>query len=444
MLIRLPWLFTRRRLLVALLLDCSLFALVFIGWFQLRFGSWPSFSLPLSWLLQFWLLCSYVLGRYYDQEEQASAVALKQLVRTLLTLLLSTAVYLAYLWITAIAAAPTDARAFLLPFLLALALGSGLAQVGLNTLLRQRYSPTDTWVVLGSAGFHQHLQQELLWARQSTRLEHASLSGERFVVEDFNALIPEQQQHLLRLQAEGGLVLSALGWSEQVLQRFPPDLLLPADLLRGEFAAPHGSLQKRLKRLGDVLVSGVLLLLTAPLLLVAAVLIRLEDRGPVFYGQLRSGLDGVPFKVWKLRSMRVDAEASGAQWSVRGDPRITRIGQLLRVTRLDELPQLWAVLQGQMSLIGPRPERPEIEAELEQQIPHYRLRHLIRPGLSGWAQVNYPYGASVEDAANKLSYDLYYLRNFSFWLDLLILVKTMRLVFNARGALSIPVFKTDK
>ena len=231
-------------------------------------------------------------------------------------------------------------------------------------------------------------------------------------------------------------MLSALGWSEQVLQRFPPDLLQPADLLRGEFAAQHGSLQKRLKRLGDVLVSGVLLLLTAPLQLLAALLIWLEDRGPVFYGQLRSGLDGAPFKVWKLRSMRVDAEASGAQWSVRGDPRITRIGQLLRVTRLDELPQLWAVLQGQMSLIGPRPERPEIEAELEQQIPHYRLRHLIRPGLSGWAQVNYPYGASVEDAANKLSYDLYYLRNFSFWLDLLILVKTMRLVFNANGSIA--------
>ena len=434
MLIRLPWLFTRRRLLVALLLDCSLFALLFTGWFQLRFGSWPSFSLPLTWLLEFWLLCSYVLGRYYDQEEQTSAVALKQLVRTLLTLLLSTAVYLAYLWITAIAAAPTDARGFLLPFLLALALGSGLAQFCFNSLLRQRYSPTEAWVVLGSTGFYQKLSQELLWARQTTGLEQASLHGERFVVEDFNALTPEQQHHLLWLQAEGGLVLSALGWSEQVLQRFPPDLLQPADLLRGEFAAPHGSLQKRLKRLGDVLVSGVLLLLTAPLQLLAALLICLEDRGPVFYGQLRSGLDGVSFHVWKLRSMRVDAEASGAQWSGRGDPRITSIGKLLRATRVDELPQLWAVLQGQMSLIGPRPERPEIEADLERQIPHYRLRHLIRPGLSGWAQVNYPYGASLADSANKLSYDLYYLRNFSFWLDLLILVKTIRLVFNAKGS----------
>jgi lipopolysaccharide/colanic/teichoic acid biosynthesis glycosyltransferase len=434
MLIRLPWLFTRRRLLVALLLDCSLFALLFAGWFQLRFGSWPSFSMPLTWLLEFWLLCSYVLGRYYDQEERPSAMALKQLVRTLLTLLLSTAVYLAYLWITAIGAAPTDARGFLLPFLLALALSSGLVQLGLNTLLRQRFADLESWLVVGSAGFRQRLERELQWARQTARLVDESVAPERVVVEDFSLLVPEQQRSLLVLQADGVAVHSTLGWCEQVLQRFPPDLLQTADLLRGEFAAPHGSLQKRLKRLGDVLVSGLLLVLTAPLLLLAALLIRLEDHGPVLYGQVRSGLDGLPFQVWKLRSMRVNAEASGAQWSGRGDPRITRIGRLLRVTRLDELPQLWAVLRGQMSLIGPRPERPEIELELEQQIPHYRLRHLIRPGLSGWAQVNYSYGASLEDSANKLSYDFYYLRNFSFWLDLLILVKTMRLVLNAKGA----------
>jgi exopolysaccharide biosynthesis polyprenyl glycosylphosphotransferase len=345
-------------------------------------------------------------------------------------------VYLAYLWITAIGVAPTDARGFLLPFLLALALSSGLVQFGLNTLLSQRFAYMESWLVVGSAGFQERLERELQWARQTARLVDESAVPQRVVVEDFSLLPPEQQRRLLVIQADGAAVHSTVGWCEQVLQRFPPDLLQTADLLRGEFTAPHGSLQKRLKRLGDVLVSGLLLVLTAPLLLLAALLIRLEDHGPVFYGQERTGLDGLPFQVWKLRSMRVNAEDSGAQWSSRGDPRITRIGRLLRVTRLDELPQLWAVLRGHMSLIGPRPERPEIEQELEQQIPHYRLRHMIRPGLSGWAQVNYPYGASLEDSANKLSYDLYYLRNFSFWIDLLIFVKTIRLVFNARGALS--------
>jgi exopolysaccharide biosynthesis polyprenyl glycosylphosphotransferase len=436
LLIRLPWLLTRRRLLVALLIDCSLFALLFIGWFQLRFGTWPAISVPLTWLLEFWLLCSYVLGRYYDHEERPSSMAIKQLVRTLLTLLLSTAAYLAYLWILAIGAEPTDARGFLLPFLLALALSSGLVQLALNNYVRHWFADLDRWEVVGSEAFRGRLERELQWARKPARLVEPGSSAECFVVEDFSLLSPEQQSRLLVLQADGAPVHSTLGWCEQLLQRFPPDLLQTADLLRGEFVTPHGSMQRRLKRFGDLLVSGLLLVLTAPLMLLAALMIKLEDDGPVFYGQVRTGLHGRPFQVWKLRSMRVNAEVSGAQWSGRGDPRITRIGRLLRVTRLDELPQLWAVLRGQMSLIGPRPERPEIEQELEHQIPHYRLRHLIRPGLSGWAQVNYPYGASLEDSANKLSYDIYYLRNFSFWLDLLVLVKTMRLVFNARGAIA--------
>ena len=136
--------------------------------------------------------------------------------------------------------------------------------------------------------------------------------------------------------------------------------------------------------------------------------------------------------------MRIDAEQGGAQWSCRSDSRITKIGSFLRRTRLDEIPQLICVLNGSMSLIGPRPERPEMDQMLEQFIPFYKLRYSIKPGLSGWAQVNYPYGASVVDSANKLSYDLYYLRNFSFLLDALIFFKTIKLVFNARGSLPVP------
>ena len=141
--------------------------------------------------------------------------------------------------------------------------------------------------------------------------------------------------------------------------------------------------------------------------------------------------------------MRVDAESEGIQWVQRLDYRVTRIGSFLRRTRLDELPQLWCVFTGRMSLIGPRPERPEFDEKLEKLIPHYGLRYRIKPGLSGWAQVNYAYGASTEDAANKLSYDLYYLRNFSFWLDLLILIKTIRLVLNAKGALPSAIMSQD-
>jgi lipopolysaccharide/colanic/teichoic acid biosynthesis glycosyltransferase len=225
-------------------------------------------------------------------------------------------------------------------------------------------------------------------------------------------------------------------WAELHLHRVPPELFSSRWLVQAEgFELQPGRWGWRLKRYGDVLVSLLLLLASAPLLLLAALLIRLEDGGPVFYSQNRTGLYGETIRIAKLRSMRVEAQAQGARWASRNDPRITRVGHWLRRLRIDELPQLLSVLRGEMSLIGPRPEQPELEELLQDQIPHYRVRHWVRPGLSGWAQVCYPYGASVADSRMKLSYDLYYLRNANLMLDLLILLKTVRLVLQARGAI---------
>jgi len=242
-------------------------------------------------------------------------------------------------------------------------------------------------------------------------------------------------EELLKLREDGKLVIPLLSWCEQHLQRIPPELISSEWLIQAEgFGLRPGTLSWRIKRLGDVLGATGLLLLTVPLVILSGLLIWLEDQGPVFYSQIRTGLYGRPIRIWKLRSMRTDAEALGAQWASRRDPRITNIGRLLRATRIDELPQLASVINGDLSLIGPRPERPEIEEELEQAIPHYRVRHWIRPGLSGWAQVCYPYGASLEDSRMKLSYDLYYLRNANLLLDLLVTMKTIRLVAGAKGA----------
>jgi lipopolysaccharide/colanic/teichoic acid biosynthesis glycosyltransferase len=162
-------------------------------------------------------------------------------------------------------------------------------------------------------------------------------------------------------------------------------------------------------------------------------LIYLEDKGPIFYNQTRTGLNGKIIKIIKFRSMHVDAEIEGIQWSKNNDKRITRIGRILRALRIDELPQLFCVLLGSMSLIGPRPERPEIEKKLFKKIPYYKSRYILKPGISGWAQVNYHYGASIADTKQKLSYDIYYISNFSFFLDLLIFFKTIKLVLNAKG-----------
>ncbi len=189
-----------------------------------------------------------------------------------------------------------------------------------------------------------------------------------------------------------------------------------------------------LRRVLDVVLSMAGLVLAAPVLLIMALLIKLGDAGPAFYRQERVGLGGKVFTLLKLRSMRVDAELSGPRWASQQDPRVTRLGRTLRLTRLDELPQLLNVLEGSMTLIGPRPERPHFARHLTQAIPRFAERVAVKPGITGWAQVNYPYGASVEDARQKLAYDLYYIKHRSLWLDLRILFSTVLVVLKHTGA----------
>jgi sugar transferase (PEP-CTERM system associated) len=189
------------------------------------------------------------------------------------------------------------------------------------------------------------------------------------------------------------------------------------------------------KRAFDVTLSLIGLLLAAPLLALAALSIKLDSRGPILFRQERVGKDGKVFMLYKLRSMKPDAERlTGPVWASADDPRVTRVGRLLRKTRLDEIPQMVNVLLGQMSFIGPRPERPVFVQQLKEQIPFYVLRFSAKPGITGWAQVKYRYGSTVEDAVEKLQYDLYYIKNMSILLDLLILLKSLQVVFFRRGA----------
>lgn len=223
-------------------------------------------------------------------------------------------------------------------------------------------------------------------------------------------------------------------WCETRLQRIQVQFLSDLDILTLRWGLERNTYQKRIKRISDILLSFIILILSSPIIIICALLIKLEDKGPIFYKQNRTGILGQEFEIIKLRTMRVDAEKDGPKWAKKGDSRITKIGSILRKLRLDELPQLYLVFIGKMSLIGPRPERPEINSSLEKEISHYNLRHTVRPGLSGWAQVNYNYGASIEDSKIKLSYELFYIRNFSFWLDFLIFFKTIKLILNGKGS----------
>ena len=229
-------------------------------------------------------------------------------------------------------------------------------------------------------------------------------------------------------------VLSLLSLFQQQQERLPPAFIPQEGLAYDDLPwASTFSVQAQLKRLADLVLAASLLLLMLPVICLAALLIWIDDPGPIFYAQQRSGWLGHPFWVMKLRTMKVQPSDAPASWTKPGDCRITTVGGWLRRFRIDELPQLLNVLKGEMSLIGPRPERPEMESDLEQQIPHYRKRHWMRPGLSGWAQVCAPYASSIEDSDLKLSYDLYYLRHFSTWLDLIILFRTIKTVLKAGG-----------
>lgn len=247
-------------------------------------------------------------------------------------------------------------------------------------------------------------------------------------------LSDQQVQSLMQLRLKGIPVYQLPNFYERLWQKLPPALLQDIWFTFGDgFELFADRITLKIKRLVDIVTASLLLASLSPLMLLAGIAVKLESPGAIFYSQLRNGLHGQPFRVYKFRSMRQDAEKAGAQWAQKRDPRITRVGYCLRLMRIDELPQLWNVLRGEMSLIGPRPERPEFDSQLTTQIPYYKLRYLVKPGITGWAQVMYPYGASVEDAYEKLSYDLYYIKNYSIWLDLAIAFKTVRVVILGKG-----------
>ncbi|MDZ7894972.1 MAG: TIGR03013 family XrtA/PEP-CTERM system glycosyltransferase [Sphingobium sp.] len=240
---------------------------------------------------------------------------------------------------------------------------------------------------------------------------------------------------LLRIKTTGVHVNDLSTFLERETGRVDLDSVNPSWLIFSDGFSSGQRLSSIAKRLFDIIASAILLALTGPIILIAALIVKMDSKGPAFYRQKRVGLFNQEFEIIKLRTMRQDAEVAGqAVWAEKDDPRITRVGYWLRKLRIDELPQCWTVLKGQMSFVGPRPERRQFVEDLEQHLRYYAERHMVKPGITGWAQINYPYAASIEDARNKLEYDLYYAKNYTPFLDLLILIQTLRVILWPEGA----------
>jgi sugar transferase (PEP-CTERM system associated) len=239
---------------------------------------------------------------------------------------------------------------------------------------------------------------------------------------------------LLQLSLAGHVSIEeGAAFYERITGRVSLAMLRPSWLI---FTGPgrkakYASVSRSVVHRAAALVGAILSL---PIVIVTAILIKLDSRGPVFYKQERVGKNGRTFTLLKFRSMRTDAEADGPVWASKGDDRTTRVGRVIRKIRVDEIPQFWNILRGEMSFVGPRPERPHFVAQLAQEIPYYEQRHLIAPGLTGWAQIKYPYGASIADAREKLQYDLFYIKNYSLVFDALILFETVKIILFGRGA----------
>ncbi len=315
-----------------------------------------------------------------------------------------------------------------------LVVGAGAAAVGLAAELRSRYQELGVEIVgfVDSDGPRQDFPDVVGTIDDIPAIvrEH---QVERVVVSLADARGKLPMERLLDMKLDGVVFDHLASVYEEYTGKIAVENLRPSWLIFSE-GFRKSRLLTATKRAFDLSISAVLLVLAAPVMALVAVAVRLTSPGAALYHQQRVGQNGRVFTVHKFRSMRSDAEAgTGAVWATRNDSRVTPMGAFIRKTRLDELPQLWNVLRGEMSLVGPRPERPEFVEMLTREIPFYRQRHAVKPGLTGWAQVCYTYGASVEDAMEKLQYDLFYIKNLSIGLDLFILFKTVQTVVLKRG-----------
>lgn len=439
---RAPWLKDRSLPLLLVVIDVIVIAGVYAGVSQARAGEWDLPGNGEVYAICAWIFASYILGRYGNTTRgDRKRLAVESMAQSFVASSVICVSLIIHSWMYQIVDAQTRFRGFLLPALAIIGLLGVVTRLLVLGVDRKR---NKKWLLVCSEREKKILTNDLHnWGHSGSefcnleRLQKIDMRNTRVSIALGDDLSSEDVDYLYlaKLRASGCRVVGLRDWCESMLQRVPSELVDEKWFLLSEgFAVQPGRISWRIKRVGDVILGLALGVASIPIVLLAGAAIWINDKGPIFYGQVRTGIYGTKIKIWKLRSMSVSAEKGGARWATKNDSRVTRVGRVIRKSRIDELPQLWSVLVGDLSLIGPRPERPEIEIRLEQCIENYRTREWIRPGLSGWAQVSYPYGASVEDTKMKLSYDLYYLKNAGLLLDFLILLKTIKLVLRGEGS----------
>ena len=446
------WFNARKSLFFASFIDFSFYIIFFLSTF---YDSISNKSLLIFLFLIngfIWIISSYITGRYSYKKKESLYFFINLFSKTILNIFINivfSQFFFGLLWnwndmnFESFSNFTDDFSSFYLKLFLTTALTNYFFAIHKI----KKSSLKSIWLFMGEIERQKYLEKII---GSSSRFDIKLFNQEyltknnfiyKGIIIDDNEVKKKNMQFLFDLNNKGIKFMKISYWCERYLSRYPSELVNSNEIINGEFLYDDTSLRARIKRIGESILSLIILILSFPILLLSAVLIKLEDGGPIFYSQIRNGFEGKQFRMFKLRTMIINAEKDGIQWAKNSDQRITKIGKILRKLRIDEIPQLLLVISGEMSLIGPRPERPKIDNLLRKHLSNYDLRYSIKPGISGWAQVNYPYGSSIEDSQYKLSYDIYYIKNFSILLDFIIFLKTIRLVLNGKG--SVPTRKQE-
>ena len=432
------------RIITNIIFEVFLFLVIFV---VIPFNNQLLFSLKNTLIIIFvWEFLFYISGKYHDLV-QIKRRKLKKVVAKNFLVFISTCT-LIYFYLSISNQFKTNQN-FDLELIIIYFFSILINQIMINSYINKKDNSKDLWLIYKDNVFKQFIEDKLL--------DHElKFSSKLIFIDNLDQLnfLEEKQKELIKgiittdkyfLQAKEISILlksrkkslkiySSIEWSECYLYRIPSIFLNKKHFLEKENLPHYSFFNFWIKNIAERILSFVLLLCAFPILVIFCILIFLEDKGSFLYSQYRTGINGKRIKIFKLRTMKINAEKDGIRWSSKNDRRVTKIGSFLRKTRIDEIPQLFSVLIGEMSLIGPRPERPEIEFLLNKEIANYKIKYLIKPGLTGWAQVNFSYGASVTDSIHKISYDIFYIFNYSLFLDFLIFLKTIKTVFKMEGS----------
>lgn len=438
-----PWIRLRLRLIFCIFSDLIIgFLCFFIDNYILNLNTNINYLL----LIFIWINISYITGKYKAINDKFKFFTNKSYLKSICISSVLTISLYAFSNITIFYLYIPNAKIYNLFSSISLLIFFGaILDYIINTIYFIQYKNKNIWYFFKSKNDKDFILDFLKELREKSKYNFRIYEEDIFqinnnkipiIIKNYESLNSEEQEKINFLKSNNIKVFTIFEWSEIYLNRIPPELLELNKNFKNNFKS---KLKKKkfslaIKRLLDILFSSFLLIISAPIMVFSILIIWLQDFENVFYNQKRTGLNGKEITIYKLRSMKINSENEGLSWASKDDPRITNFGRFIRKSRIDELPQLINVIKGDMTLIGPRPERPEIDKDLIHIIPNYFFRYSIKPGLSGWAQVNYNYAANVEEVKNKLSYDIFYIKNYSLFLDLLIFLKTIRLILNLQGS----------